>query len=769
MTSRTEPVVRIQLFGGARIHSEDVERHLSPFQTALLAIVFYERSVSRARLAKLLWGREIDSELRHRIRQLIHTIRRRARCDPFTTSRDHVHARPTIWSDIAALREHLDAGDLLDGARIAARGLLGPEEIRIGDAFEDWRQQVEIRTREALLQRAEAAWGPRSVARDWIAARDAAEASYVLDPGDPHVTARVIEVRTRVGRLQSAEVAYAEHLRLRGRRGPHPDVEESIDRARKAKSDRGIPEEPATAPFVGRREILRELDTVVREIRAGEVRFALVVGEAGIGKTRLLQEVSRSASLDGVRALEARPVELERRISLNPLLDALTGVDLETHLARLGEPWRTVIGATLPPGSLIDPVSDPPPIEDRSLPRRLMDAFALLLEAVAREKPTVLLIDDLHWADATTISTLHFFRRRWTRVPFGVIATVRPEAVGERDPLHVWVENESSYPLHRIRLEELEGSESRELLSHIAHGSLTPDAESKLLALAGDHPLYLTELTRDYLAGRLELPRSEAEAFTIPISLRQILSSRWSQCSTRATRVAQLLAVASRRMRVGVLSNILGLPVDGVIDAVEELRSRGLCASDRDRVWIAHDLFKTAIYNDLDEVRSALLHLQVAQELARTGGIEAAGELALHYDRAGERKLAASSGWKAGERAMMQGAVAESAHFFELVARNEDTGPVKARATASYATAFHLGRDMKRANPALELASTRLRAAGLAGDARRTDIRRVEGLGEAGSTPVDELIARLSDIKSEARSAEDWEAVALALDCELRF
>jgi tetratricopeptide (TPR) repeat protein len=354
-------------------------------------------------------------------------------------------------------------------------------------------------------------------------------------------------------------------------------------------------------------------------------------------------------------------------------------------------------------------------------------------------------------------------------VPFGVIATVRPEAVGERDPLHVWVENESSYPLHRIRLEELEGSESRELLSHIAHGSLTPDAESKLLALAGDHPLYLTELTRDYLAGRLELPRSEAEAFTIPISLRQILSSRWSQCSTRATRVAQLLAVASRRMRVGVLSNILGLPVDGVIDAVEELRSRGLCASDRDRVWIAHDLFKTAIYNDLDEVRSALLHLQVAQELARTGGIEAAGELALHYDRAGERKLAASSGWKAGERAMMQGAVAESAHFFELVARNEDTGPVKARATASYATAFHLGRDMKRANPALELASTRLRAAGLAGDARRTDIRRVEGLGEAGSTPVDELIARLSDIKSEARSAEDWEAVALALDCELRF
>jgi tetratricopeptide (TPR) repeat protein len=462
-------------------------------------------------------------------------------------------------------------------------------------------------------------------------------------------------------------------------------------------------------------------------------------------------------------------VELERRITLNPLLDALSGVDLEDHLNRLGEPWRTVVGATMPPGSLAEPVGEPPPIDEKSLPRRLMDAFALLLESVAREQPTILFIDDLHWADATTVAALHFFRRRWSGVPLGVIATVRPQEVGPRDPLNVWLRDEVKYPLQHVTLGELEVHESRELVEHLSMDRIDEIASEKLLALAAAHPLYLTELTRDYLAGRLVLPASQAEALTLPVSLRQILAARWAQCSEGAERAAQMLAVASRPMRLGELAGALRTPVDDVIDGVEELRERRLCTAERDRVCIAHDLFKNAIYADLGSVRQALLHRQLADYLAESSGVEVAGELGVHFDRAGERSLAATHARRAGARAMMQGAVAEAAHFYELVARNEDDPTAIAEATANYATAFYLGRDMRRADSALELAATRLRDSGELEQARRMDIRRVDALAEGGGTPVDELVARLARIKDESRAAEDWEAVALALDTELRL
>jgi DNA-binding SARP family transcriptional activator len=363
VTSRSAFSVHVDLFGALRVRSGGSRPDFSPYQTALIAIVFAEGSVSRGRLGTLLWDREVDAPVRHRLRQLIHAIKTKTGLELFSTQGDELRPAPTVHSDVETLRQRLADGHLLEAAQIADRGLLGPTELDISNSFGDWREGFEQSLRRTLLRRTEGAWMSRSDARAWTKARDAAEAAYLLVPHDVDYIARVIEARARVGRLQAAEVAYTEHLQFRGRLGAAAAVEAAISRAREAESDAGRGPEPDLVPFVGRQSLLRELDTVVRDIRAGHCRFALIVGEAGIGKTRLIQEVSRSAALDGLRALESRPVELESRISLNPILDALSGVDLEAHLARLGEPWRTVIGATLPPDSLAEPVDEPPPID----------------------------------------------------------------------------------------------------------------------------------------------------------------------------------------------------------------------------------------------------------------------------------------------------------------------------------------------------------------------------------------------------------------------
>jgi DNA-binding SARP family transcriptional activator/tetratricopeptide (TPR) repeat protein len=736
---------------------------------AFTGIVFAKGQVSRPEIIRLLWGADIDSHTRQRVRQLVHATRRKAGFELFEINGEQICAAASVGSDVREMRGHLAAGRLLEAAQIIASGFLTGENRSVSDDFEDWTARFGRGIQANLMASAEATWTARLDAADWNGGRDAAEALYLLDSSHPSIATRVIEARARVGRLQSAEVAYSEHIKAQGRLGPDSNATRAIERARAAMPAKRGDTHPERAAFVGRTDILGRLDSLVREVKNGSTQYALVIGEAGIGKSRVLEEIARHAALTGVRALTAKPVELEQRITLNPLLDALSAVDLDNHLSQLGEPWRTVIGATMPPGSLTEPVGHPPPIDEKSLPRRLMDAFALLLESVASEQPTILFIDDLHWADATTVAALHFFRRRWSGLPLGVIATIRPEEVGPGDPLNVWLRDETRHPVERVTLSELEPHESRELFGHLADRRIDPDSAYKLLALAAAHPLYLTELTRDYLAGRLTLPASQADALTLPVSLRQILAARWTQCSDRAERLAHMLAVASRVMRVSELAGVLDSGIDDAIDGVDELQERGICVTELDRVSIGHDLFKSAIYADLGTVRQALLHRQLAEYLADRAGVESAGELGVHFDRAGERARAATYARRAGARAMMQGAVAEAAHFYQLVARNEDDQAAIAEATAEYATALYLGRDMRRADSALELAATRLRDAGFLEQARRMDIRRVDALAEGRGTPVEELVARLTKIKREATSWEDWEAVALALDAELRL
>lgn len=769
MTGSSLPEVRVTLFGEAAVIGPRGGVQLSPYQLALVAIVFASRSVTRKEIIRLLWREGPSSPARHRVRQLVHAINQKVGAKLFEAERDMLRPAPRASSDVDDIRKYQESREFEAAALIVHQPFLPTIRDAVSDEFGDWCGRIHRQLKDSLESGARVAWSTAAQDQSWPVAREAAEALYVLDPSGDDAVESVIEARARVGRLRAAEVAYAEHLERRGRTGASPGATAAIERARRAMPEQVHDPATARAPFVGREEHLAQLAAIAREVHGGASRYMLIVGEAGIGKTRLLDEAARLARLDGVRVLRSRALELERRITLNPILDALTSIDLDGHLDALGEPWRAVIGATLPSGSLSEPVLAPPPIDEKSLSRRLMDAFSLLFEGMAYEQPTMLFIDDLHWADETTLAVLHFFRRRWAEVPFGLVATVRRPRPGTVDPLGKWVGGEEARPVSQLELEELTGDQSRELLTHIAGRELEEGTTIQLLGLAADHPLYLTEIGRDFVAGRLSLPSSAVGELTLPVSLREILSTRWEHCSDEAIEVAQMLSVASRPMRVSELGRVVARSLDVVVDAVEELIERRLCESDRDRVWISHDLFRASIYTDLGGVRQAMMHGQFAEFLATREDVESVGEVGIHFDRAGERSKATLYARRAGERAMLQGAVAEAGHFYELVSRNADDPALVAEATANYATAYHLGRDMHRANAALELASSRLRDIGDPALARRMDVRRVEGLAEVEGTPVEELLARLDRIKEESRGAEDWEAVALALDAGLRL
>ncbi len=761
--------LRLQLFGGPRVHGPAGPVKLSPNQLAFLSIVFVEGPLTRPRVAEILWRDAERPEVRQRIRQLLHTTNQRLGLDGVVAEGDVLAPGPLLSCDLTQWREALSSGRLRDAASIGLSGFAPLRLPNVAGVFLDWVEEVDVRLERSLREAAVVKWEETSHSRTWQEARDAAECLYLMHPDDPAVIERVVEARARVGRLGSAEAAYATYVEsLAPGAAPEAGVARMIQRVRALRAEQGG-RRPSTAPFVGREEALAAGRAALERVGSGEFSVLMVSGESGIGKTRLLEELTRDAVLAGFRCLSASPVELERRIPLNPLLDALRAIDLRPHLEALGRPWSAVVSSLLPAGLYDELVEELPPIRESSLPRRLLDAFSLLLERLALERPTVLFLDDLQWADATTVAALQFFQRRWTKGAFGIVASVRPELVAPTDPASKYLSGADGIEVQRVALGDLSDDEAHRLIDAVSEGTVTGSVAERLCTLAGPHPLYLTELTRDFMSGRLRLPDLPADEVTIPVSLQQILEARIRTLSKAAVRLAGVLAVGGRPMRLGHVAALCGIGLDECTDRVEELEQGRLVEVSRDTVKVSHELFRSALYNHLSGTRRAILHRRHAEHLLEDSPKASFSELAIHFARAGKSDSAAHYGWKAAARAWRSGAMAEAAYFYELVAENESDPARRAEATADGATSLHMYRDLTRANPALELAASRLREVGNTRRAQGLDIYRVEGLAATGTVPIPDLLDRLRAIKDEARDSSNWEALARALDAELKL
>ena len=393
----------------------------------------------------------------------------------------------------------------------------------------------------------------------------------------------------------------------------------------------------------------------------------------------------------------------------------------------------------------------------------------MLFVRIAAEEPTILILDDLHWADATTLTALQFMQRRWGTEPFGIITAGRPALMETMEPAAKYLECSEELPVKRIDLHQLTMGEGRCLVGHLLGPQVDEHVCDRICELGGLHPLYLTELSKDLAAGRLSLPSLPVDDVTVPVSLQEIFRSRVRLLSPTALKVSGLLAARGKAMRLTQIARLTGLPIELCADCAEELLDLRLVELDQDRVWVANELFRSALYQHLSEARKAVLHRAIAEHLSTSAADGSNGELAIHYARAGEREHAAFHGWIAAAKAVENGALAEAAYLFDLVVANEDDAARLAEATAELARALHLSRAIARANPVLELAAVRLRQTGNSKRALRMDIRRVEGLSEAGSAPVGDVLGRLVTIKEEARRSRDLEALALALDVELHI
>ena len=251
--------------------------------------------------------------------------------------------------------------------------------------------------------------------------------------------------------------------------------------------------------FVGRKQEFAQLHVRLAEARAGRGGVTMVVGEAGIGKTRLTMELARQAELSGFQVLWGRCYEGDWTPPFGPFAEALSSLAQRAELRQL----RSDLGFGGPPLSRIVPLirerlpdlAQPASLGPNEEQFRIFDAVVQMLRATARRRPLVLVIDDLHWADAGTLNMLRYVSRFLEDSRVCLIGNCRDIELNQERPLNGLVAGLSRVTnFERIVLGGLDDLEVGDLLSTIAARSVHETLLSAIQAESGGNPLFVREI-----------------------------------------------------------------------------------------------------------------------------------------------------------------------------------------------------------------------------------------------------------------------------------
>ncbi len=494
----------------------------------------------------------------------------------------------------------------------------------------------------------------------------------------------------------------------------------------------------STFPFVGRGSELETLRSLMPRAEDEGRRVVLVGGEPGSGKSRLVREFAGEAARDGALVLYGA-CDAVVRTPYGPFVEALD------HLARTADPaeLRAALGTAggeltrlLPDlpvrvGDLPAPVKADPDTERH----RLHTAVTDLLEGMSRRRPTLLVLEDGHWADAPTLLLLRHLTRAAGHARLLLIATFRdteadmPEGLSE-----TLADLRRSDEVVRLRLSGLSGDEVAEFVRRAAGGELgveLRDLADAVHELTKGNPFLVCELWRTFIetgsvelvGGAIRLARPPAEIGS-PESVREVVSQRLARLSPATTDLLELAATAGSEFELDLVRNAAGLEEPELLAALdeavrsgmlEELPARGLA------YHFAHELVRRALYDRLSRMRRAELHLRVGEALegsARSG--RALADLAHHF--------AAATPF---------GGAGRGVEYNVLAARAASAGLAFDEAAARLRTALDLGITglRERADVLLELGDASHRG-GKAGAALEAFTAAADIARELGDAPL---------------------------------
>ncbi len=424
--------------------------------------------------------------------------------------------------------------------------------------------------------------------------------------------------------------------------------------------------------FVGRAPELVELRAALAEALEERPSLAFVAGESGLGKTRLISELERSARADGVRVVGGECVELgEGELPYAPLVTALR------PLVRSGDPALDALSPTareslahLLPGLSVARSNGR---EESGAQARVFEGLLELLDRLAGEDGLLLTIEDLHWADRSTRAFLVYLASSLCRERVLVVASYRPDELHRRHPLRpLLAELERDARHRRVELFPLTRAELAEQLTDILGDAPPDELVGRLFARSEGNPLFAEELLAAGLDGR----------GTLPPTLRDALMLRIERLSGDAQELLRLLA-AGRRLDHGTLADAARMDARLLRDALREAVAAHLVVVDGEgRYEFRHALLREVVADDLLPGERADLHLALARTLEEQaaglpahGGAHLAAGIAHHYYAAGDQPAALAASVRAADAANGVHAHGEAAALLQRALRLWDRVP----------------------------------------------------------------------------------------------
>ena len=349
----------------------------------------------------------------------------------------------------------------------------------------------------------------------------------------------------------------------------------------------------------------------------GRASFALVTGVAGIGKSRLAEELLTWAERQGVATAKTRSYAAEGRLSLAPVREWLRSDALLPHLAGLDDVWRAEVARILP--ELLSARPGLPRLAPMTeLGDRLRFFEALARAMLLAPPPLLLLIDDLQWCDRETLEWLHFLSRFDPKARLLVLGTARSEELAPRTRSGAAAALRSASQLAEVALEPLDAAETAELAAQVGDRVFDVDAATRLYRETEGNPLFVVETVRAESGG--ESPPGVPEQGIARVSSPRPRGDRGPPGPALGPRPGDgaAAAVVGRAFDVEVLVRLVGAE-DVVARALDELWRKRIVREQGPNAYdFTHDKLREVAYGETSAPKRRLLHRRVAEVLIAT-------------------------------------------------------------------------------------------------------------------------------------------------------
>jgi class 3 adenylate cyclase/tetratricopeptide (TPR) repeat protein len=411
-------------------------------------------------------------------------------------------------------------------------------------------------------------------------------------------------------------------------------------------------------PFVGRTGEMERLQVKLDEAKSGRGGLVFLVGEPGIGKSRMIEEFCERAGDGGALVLTGRCFEGEWAPPYGPFAEAIAGYAKDADASEL----RSDLGYGAPPIARLAPavrdvlpdVEEPAPLQPDEERFRLLDAVSQFVISLSERAPVVLVLDDLHWADRGTIAMLRHVARFAPKHRVLILGAYRDMELDRQHPLSDalgQLRRESEY--ERLLLKGLQQTEVGLLLQTIAEQEVNSALVQAISDETDGNPFFIREVLIHLVdEGKLYREegtwRSSATSIAdlgIPEGVRQVITRRLSRLSEPANRLMTAASAFNGGFRFQTVATVAGLDETSALDAIDEALSAQLLRPGgvAERYDFTHALVRHTLYGEMNPSRQVRLHRQIAEAIEERvaayppeQGAPHAGELAYQYHRSAD-------------------------------------------------------------------------------------------------------------------------------------